>query len=111
MLPVLEFIASDNENPPQVDSAPEGPYLKERMNADHNWIVGLGNDELGYIIPEYNFELDDRIPYIDEAEGDHYEETNSLGPRTIGLLYDATRDLADVFQERVDEAAAPADEE
>ena len=50
------------------------------------WIVGLGNDELGYIIPEYDFVLADSMPYFNEADGDHYEETNSLGPQTAGIL-------------------------
>jgi hypothetical protein len=74
----------DAESPlvPDLSLAPAGPYLKEQMGAAHGWIVGLGNDELGYIIPPYNFILSDRLPYLDEAEGDHYEETNSLGPET-----------------------------
>jgi hypothetical protein len=41
---------------------------------------------LGYIIPEYNYVLSERVPYIEEAEGDHYEETNSLGPGTATLV-------------------------
>lgn len=43
-------------------------------------IVGLANDELGYILPPSDFKLDDELPYLKEAEGDHYEETNSPGP-------------------------------
>ncbi len=76
----------DQENAADLSLAPEGPYLKEQLGGEHSWIIGLGNDELGYIIPEYNFILDDRVPYLMEAEGDHYEETNSLGPRTAGLV-------------------------
>jgi hypothetical protein len=56
------------------------------MAGTMNWIIGLGNDELGYIIPEYNYVLSERVPYIEEAEGDHYEETNSLGPGTATLV-------------------------
>ena len=52
------------------------------MPNETTWIVGLGNDELGYILPEYDFILDDSLPWFNEAEGDHYEETNSLGPQT-----------------------------
>jgi hypothetical protein len=74
------------ENAADLSKAPEGPFLKDRMAGEYNWILGLGNDELGYIIPEYNFVLDELVPYLNEAEGDHYEETNSLGPRTAGLI-------------------------
>ena len=65
----------EQANPPNLAAAPEGPYLKDRMGGTHNWILGLGNDELGYIIPEYNFVLDGAVAYLREAEGDHYEET------------------------------------
>lgn len=76
----------EQENAADLSLAPEGPFLKEQMGAEKNWIIGLGNDELGYIIPEYNFILDDRVPYLIEASGDHYEETNSLGPRTAPMM-------------------------
>jgi hypothetical protein len=79
----------DNPMPPALDAAPQGPYLIERLgpaDGPRPWIVGLGNDELGYIIPEYDFVVADSMPYFNEADGDHYEETNSLGPETAGIL-------------------------
>lgn len=78
-----------NPVPPNLDAAPEGPYLLERLtppDAPRPWLIGLGNDELGYIIPQYDFVVADTMPYFDQAEGDHYEETNSLGPETAGIL-------------------------
>ncbi|MCA9715558.1 MAG: hypothetical protein H6713_28330 [Myxococcales bacterium] len=83
--PVYDFIDPNNPNPPDVDSSPDGPYLKERMAGDFRWIIGLGNDELGYIVPEYDFQLASNA-YFDEAPGDHYEETNSLGPATAARI-------------------------
>ena len=50
------------------------------------WIIGLGNDELGYFIPSYNYRLSETVPYFNEAEGDHYEETNSLGPSAYPII-------------------------
>ena len=76
----------EKEYPADLSLAPEGPYLKDQMARPFNWIIGLGNDELGYIIPEYNFVISERVPFIEEAGGDHYEETNSLGPRTAPLV-------------------------
>ena len=83
---LYDIVTEGNENPPDLDLAPEGPYIADGMSAPNKWIVGLGNDELGYIIPSFNFELHERSPYLDEAEGDHYEETNSLGPDTEALV-------------------------
>jgi len=76
----------DGINPPNIDAAPEGPYLKDRMSGETKWIIGLGNDEVGYIIPDYNFKLHETMPYLDEADGDHYEETRSLGPNFAAQL-------------------------
>ena len=42
-------------------------------------VVGLANDEIGYILPPSDFLLHGELPYLQEAEGDHYEETNSVG--------------------------------
>ncbi len=84
--PGVPLVDPDNVNPPKLDQAPAGPYIKDRMPGMYPWLIGLGNDELGYIIPEYNFELDPKNPYNREAEGDHYEETNSLGPHMAGLI-------------------------
>lgn len=86
-----DLIDPGNVNPPDLSSAPEGPYLIDEMGP-HAWIIGLGNDELGYIIPPYDFELGG-APYLDQADGDHYEETNSLGPDTEPLIRQAALEL------------------
>ncbi len=87
--------SSDNPAPPDLASAPSGPYWKDRMPDGVPILLGLGQDELGYIVPPYNFVLDDRQPWFDEAEGDHYEETNSLGPRTATLIDEEVQRLTD----------------
>jgi hypothetical protein len=93
--PGVNFISPDNQNPPAVDEAPDGPYFIEAMDSKHAWILGLGNDELGYMIPPYDFELDDLSPYIGQPLGDHYEETNSLGPETVPIVEEAAAHLMD----------------
>lgn len=84
--PGVPLIDPNNINPPDIASAPKGPYIKDRMTSTYRWIVGLGNDELGYIIPAYDFEIGKPQPWVDEAEGDHYEETNSLGPDMAAIV-------------------------
>ena len=60
---------------------------------DELLIVGLANDELGYIIPPSDFLLNDKLPYInritDPTGEDHYEETNSVGPACALCVADA----------------------
>ena len=61
--------------------APGAPYLRDlaREDAKHVYLFGLTNDMLGYFVPEFDYLLHPYNPYFDEAEGDHYEETNSVG--------------------------------
>jgi len=79
--PTAMLVADDNPNPPDLTQAPAGPYLRDlaRADAEQVWLLGMTNDYLGYFVPEYNFELSSSTPYLDEAEGDHYEETNAVG--------------------------------
>ena len=85
----VPFIDPDNALPPDLSAAPTGPPLKEQMGSEHAWIMGLGNDEIGYLVPPYDYVLAESAPYLSEAPGDHYEETNSLGPAAVPLLLDA----------------------
>ncbi len=67
--------------------------LKNMGNAKHKFVVGLCNDELGYIIPENDFYLNEELPYINSAhdkfDRKHYEETNSTGPKTAKTIEEA----------------------
>ena len=67
--------------------------LANMSQCDRNFVLGLCNDELGYIIPENDFYLHEWFPYfntaIDEQGREHYEETNSLGPKAAGSILDA----------------------
>lgn len=62
-------------------------------------VFGLTNDEIGYILPENDFFLDSDNPYganaIDGNGRRHYEETNSVGPKTAGMLLAALAGLTE----------------
>jgi hypothetical protein len=51
-----------------------------RADATMRGVFGLTNDFLGYFIPTFDYLLASPGAYFDEAPGEHYEETNSLGP-------------------------------
>ncbi len=71
--------------------------LKNVGKAKHKFVVGLCNDELGYIIPENDFCLNEEMPYInngrDKFDRSHYEETNSTGPKTAEAILNAMERL------------------
>ena len=67
-------------------------------------IVGLCNDELGYVVPPSDFMIADTLPYVntveDETGENHYEETNSLGPKTAFCIADAFEACLHMLTER-----------
>lgn len=76
-------IKEDNPNPPDLASAPAAPYFSDLPPGDFRWPLGLGNDELGYLVPEYDYKVHESAPFFSEPPGDHYEETNSVGPKIV----------------------------
>lgn len=71
--------------------------LAEMSRCEHNFVIGLCNDEIGYIIPENDFLLHEWLPYFNNTDDEngrrHYEETNSLGPKAAGAILDAMDEL------------------
>ena len=55
--------------------------IAKRHGAENLRILGLCNDELGYIVPPSVFVLHEETPYLESAPG-HYEETNSTSRQT-----------------------------
>lgn len=85
--------AEQAANGTEVDYKP----LSEMTRCEHNFVIGLCNDELGYIIPENDFFLHEWLPYfnnsVDASGRKHYEETNSLGPQAAGAILAAMDEL------------------
>lgn len=71
--------------------------LSDMTDCRHKFVIGLCNDELGYILAENDFLLNEVLPYInkatDEMDRDHYEETNSTGPETGRIILEETENL------------------
>lgn len=85
----------DDPLAPNLAAAPEPPYLNDLMPGRYPWVVGLGMDELGYLVPPYDFVVHPLTPYLREAEGDHYEETNSVGPAIVPRVQSILERLAE----------------
>ena len=64
--------------------APIEPPLKKLMTAPFRMLIGLGNDEIGYIIPKA--EWDEKPPYLQDASKAWYGEVNSVGPETAPTI-------------------------
>jgi hypothetical protein len=69
-------------NAPDLSTAPQAPYMRDLVLAHdgvrYPVVAGLAETYIGYIVPMYNFVLATSGPWLNEAEGDHYEEVYAL---------------------------------
>ncbi len=65
-------------------------------------IIGLANDELGYVLPPNDYLLHPETPYMEiprDIHGRrHYEETNSLGPETAHSIAATVTEIAQAVE-------------
>lgn len=82
-------------NPPDraVDfpDAPPEPALVNLMHGQYKFIIGLANDELGYILPKSEWDV--QAPYAYGSTKPPYGEVFSLGPDTALRIAEAYREL------------------
>ncbi len=83
------LVGPSNPNPPELKRAPKGPYLRQKVGGRHGIVVSLANDELGYLVPGYDFQFAPTRMMLPEPAGTHYEETNSIGARATTILLEA----------------------
>lgn len=95
----MSFVSIPGEIYPEivnggVDALPEGdlgieavevPPIREMMAGDFKFIIGLANDEIGYIIPKSQWDV--KAPFAYGREKAQYGEGNSLGKETAPLLH------------------------
>jgi hypothetical protein len=73
--------------------APFEPVLRAHLRSRYQFILGLANDELGYLIPKA--EWDDQPPWLLNRPERWYGEINSLGPQAAGVVLRGLAGLID----------------
>jgi hypothetical protein len=71
--------------------APIEPAIYSQMGGKYKMLIGLGNDEIGYILPKRQW--DAKAPYCYGRNKDQYGEENSVGPEAGPVLCKAFADL------------------
>lgn len=69
----------------------EIPPIREMMPGKYKFIVGLANDEIGYIIPKSQW--DEKAPYTYGRDNSPYGEENSLGPNTAKVIHSNLKEM------------------
>jgi hypothetical protein len=91
-----ELVLGKVQDPPDPGAdfpdAPAEPAIYKQLRGKHRMLVGLANDEVGYIIPKRQW--DERPPFCYKRKRPQYGEVNSLGPDTAPLLCEAFKGLA-----------------
>ncbi len=63
----------------------EIPPIREMMQGKYKFIIGLANDEIGYIIPKSQW--DEKAPFTYKKPDSPYGEENSLGKETASIIH------------------------
>lgn len=68
--------------------------IKSLLTSEHKFVIGLGNDEIGYIIPKCLWDEDEPYAYHRRGmQSPQYNEDMSLGPDTAGTVIDKVKEL------------------
>jgi hypothetical protein len=71
--------------------APIEPPIKPMLPAPYRMLIGLADDEIGYVIPKA--EWDQKAPYLQNAPKAWYGEENSVGPDAAARIAAAIKAL------------------
>ena len=101
----LSFVTIPGEIYPELVNggieAPEGndfeiqpleiPPIREMMPGKYKFVLGLANDEIGYIIPKSQWDVD--APFGYGRDNSPYGEENSLGPETATIIHSNLKEM------------------
>jgi hypothetical protein len=106
----LSFVSIPGEIYPEIVNggieSPEGrdfsiqplevPAVRELMKGKHKFILGLANDEIGYIIPKSQWDV--KAPYTYKTDNSPYGEENSVGSETAPLIHSGIMEILKEFK-------------
>jgi hypothetical protein len=88
---VLDKVVDPPEPGADFPNAPIEPAIYKQMKGPYRMMIGLANDEIGYIIPKRQW--DEKPPFCYKLKKAQYGEVNSLGPDTAPILCRAFKEL------------------
>jgi hypothetical protein len=89
---VLEKVQDPADAAADFPQAPIEPAIYKQLPGPHRMIVGLANDEIGYILPKRQWDV--TAPYCYGRAKAQYGETNSAGPETGPILCRVFQEMA-----------------
>jgi hypothetical protein len=90
-----ELVLDKVQDPPDPGAdfpkAPIEPAIYKQLKGKHRMLIGLANDEIGYIIPKRQWDV--KPPFCYGLKKAQYGEINSVGPETAPILCTAFAEL------------------
>jgi hypothetical protein len=90
---VLDKVQDPADPGADFPEAPVEPAVYKQMTGRHRMMIGLANDEIGYIIPKRQW--DEKPPYCYKRKKAQYGEENSVGPEAAPILCKAFKELVE----------------
>jgi hypothetical protein len=88
---VLDKVVEKPDAGADYPDAPAEPAIYTQLKGPHRMLIGLANDEIGYIIPKRQW--DEKSPFAYGRTKSQYGEINSLGADTAPLLCQSFKEL------------------
>ena len=88
---VLDKVQDPADPGADFPKAPVEPAIYKQMRGPYRMMIGLANDEVGYIIPKRQW--DEKKPYCYGRTKPQYGEQNSVGPETAPIVCKAFAEL------------------
>jgi hypothetical protein len=74
----------------------EVPAIRDMMPGKYKFILGLANDEIGYIVPKSQW--DEEAPFTYGRDKAPYGEENSMGPETAPVLHQNLKEMLEILK-------------
>ncbi len=88
---ILDKVQTPADPGADFPDAPVEPAIYKQMKGRYRMVLGLANDEIGYIIPKRQW--DEKAPFCYGRKKAQYGEKNSVGPETAPVLCKAFAEL------------------
>jgi hypothetical protein len=89
---VLDKVQDPADSGADFPDAPVEPAVYKQLRAPHKMLIGLANDEIGYLLPKRQW--DEKPPFCYGRRKAQYGEVNSVGPDAGPVICQAFKELA-----------------
>jgi hypothetical protein len=88
---VLDKVQNPVDAGADFPDAPVEPSIYSQLRGKHKMLIGLGNDEIGYLVPKRQWDV--KEPFCYGLKKAQYGEINSVGPDAAAVICNVFKEL------------------